>query len=125
MSKSKKYNSIKKKSKDKNDKNIDSVDFDEEKPKVASDKIKRATAARQSKIGGIIEAFESNMVGDKASSIKCDDKKDKKRIENAFSKLMKSSIGESTPSPKRKKPKRLDKGKPLGMKKLENWFKKE
>ena len=65
------------------------------------------------------------MVGDGALKNNCDDKKDKMRMENAFSKLMKSSIGESTPSPKRKKPKRLDKGKPLGMKKLENWFKKE
>ena len=87
--------------------------------------IKRATAARQSKIGCIIEAFENNIAGDGISSIKSDDKKDKKRIENAFSRLMKSSVGETTPSPKRKKQKRLDKGKPLGMKKLENWFKKE
>ena len=91
LSKSKKQSSIKKiKSKDKNDKKIDSEDFDEEEPKVASNKIKRATAARQSKIGGIIEAFENNIAGDRVSSIKCDDKNDKKRIENAFSRLMKS-----------------------------------
>ena len=92
LSRFKKSNSIKKKSNDKNDKKIDSVDLDDDEPRVVSNRLKRATAARQSKIGGIIEAFENNIVVDGALKNNCDDKKDKMRMENAFSKLIRSSI---------------------------------
>ena len=82
--------------------------MDDDEPRVVSNGLKRATAARQSKIGGLIEAFQNNIVVDGALKNNCDDKKDKMRMENAFSKLMRSSIGESTPHHLRKERNRRD-----------------
>ena len=125
LSKNKKSSSVKKKSDDK-DKDSDDLDDVDEigRPNVARIIDLRTTATKKSKIGGIIEAFEQNIKGNGASKTSCD-VFGKNKLENAFSKLMKSSKGESTPSPRRKRAKRLTPAKPLGMQKLDRWIKKE
>ena len=76
-----------------------------------------------SRISKIIDAFETNfeMVGatPKISEI------GQKKFENAFERLMGSTGGEKTPSPGRKKCKRLKLFSPKGMQKIDRWFKKE
>ena len=53
----------------------------------------------------------------------CDDKKEK--IGNAFTKMMESARGGYTPSPVKRKRKRLEQVKPLSLTKLDRWIKKE
>ena len=83
----------------------------------------RTNSTKVSRIAKIIDAFESNvdMVGatPKMSEI------GHKKFENAFERLMGSTGGDKTPSPGRKKCKRLKLFSPKGMQKIDRWFKKE
>ena len=75
------------------------------------------------KIGQLKKSYEENIKVNEDDPIKCEI--GKKKLSNAFTILMESKGGGLTPSPGRKKQKRLRKVKPHGTQNIENWFEKE
>ena len=88
----------------------------------------RKTATNNSKVGKIIAALENNIEkGADVEGIEVDEKKEKKKVENAFKKLMNANNrGDTTPSPGIKKGrKRIGSLKSHGTMKLDDWLMKE
>ena len=76
------------------------------------------------KIGNIIAAFEDNISMNVADPKVCGNKKEK--LGNAFSRMMESAKGGGfTPSPVKRKKKRLAQVKPLSMTRMDKWLQKE
>ena len=75
------------------------------------------------RIKNMISAIEENVKLNEADPNESE--KGKNAVENAFTRLMNSNGGENTPSPGRKRMKRLTKVKPHGMKRLDDWLRKE
>lgn len=88
----------------------------------------RKTATNNSKVGKIIAALENNIEkGADVEGIEVDEKKEKKKVENAFKKLMNANNrGDITPSPgSKKRRKRIGSLKSHGTMKLDDWLMKE
>ena len=85
--------------------------------------VTKRTEMNKGKIGQLIKSYEENIKLKEDDPIRSEIKK--KKLDNAFTKLLESKGGDTTPSPGRKKRKRLGKVKPHGVMKLDNWLVKE
>ena len=76
------------------------------------------------KVESMVNAFEKNIIVNESTPHKSEIEA-KKLAVNAFSRLMNSKGGVASPTPAKKKAKRLDKVKPTGTNKIDRWIVKE
>ena len=86
-----------------------------------SKKLKSGPLIEPNRIRKLISAIEENITLEGADPKLCE--KEKIVAENAFTRLMKINGGENSPSPGRKRTKRLKSVKPHGLQKLDGWLK--
>ena len=84
-------------------------------------KLKPGPLIEPNHIRKLISAIKENISLEGADPRLCE--KEKIVAENAFTSLMKSNGGENSPSPGRKRTKRLKSVKPHGLQKLDGWLK--
>ena len=99
------------------------TDSDESLVETVDSKLGKFRRKHGNKVGSIIAAFEDNICMYEADPEVCDDKKEK--IGNAFTRMMESARGGFTPSPMKRKKKRLAQVKPLSLTKMDRWLQKE
>ena len=85
--------------------------------------LKSGPLLEPNKIKKMISAIEDNIKLSEVDPIEGEN--GKKMVENAFTRLMSTNGGENSPSPGRKRIKRLNKVKPHGLTRLDEWIRRE